>query len=454
MRGESLHIIDHGAVGDGLTVNTQIIQECIDTCSRQGGGKVIIEDGVYICGSLYLKSNVTLEVTASATLLANPRIEDYGTNTHHNRYRNESDMDRCWIYAEDQENINITGSGEINGNGEAFPNSGREERPMMFRFLRCKNIHLTGLKLYNAAAWTTAFLDSSYIWVSEVDIKNEKRYNGDGLDFDGCSHVFVSGCTITGTDDNLCLQASSKEYPVENVHISNCEFTSLCAAIRIGLKSVGDIKNVVITNCTMKNVWREGIKVECTEGGNITDIAVTNIIMKNVSRPLFVLLNNRFLPEDLGSSVELMNMPVIGTMKRLLFSNLLCTDEEEMKTPHYRFGKDIMGAPWFNGIRIDAEDNHKIEDVVLENIRYTSIGGVLKKDIPKEYPAVLDRLLDPEGESSENYYPDWSRSAFMDIRNVKTLYLSNLGFQSLYKDERPAYIIENSTLLKEDVFIL
>ena len=107
-----------------------------------------------------------------------------------------------------------------------------------------------------------------------MDIRNEKRYNGDGLDFDGCSHVFVSDCSIRGTDDNLCLQA--------------------------GLKSIGDISDVVISSCTMKNVWREGIKVECSEGGSITDITVNNLTMKNVSRPIFLLLNNRFLPDDLG----------------------------------------------------------------------------------------------------------------------------------------------------------
>ena len=165
------------------------------------------------------------------------------------------------------------------------------------RFLHCRNIRLSHLRLYDAAAWTTAFLDSSWIWVDGVDIRNEKRYNGDGLDFDGCSHVFVSNCSIRGTDDNLCLQAGSREYPVEDVHITGCSFSSLCAAIRIGLKSIGDISDVVISSCTMKNVWREGIKVECSEGGSITDITVNNLTMKNVSRPIFLLLNNRFLPD-------------------------------------------------------------------------------------------------------------------------------------------------------------
>ena len=43
---------------------------------------------------------------------------------------------------------------------------------------------------------------------------------------------------------------------------------------------------MVISNCTMRNIWREGIKLECTEGGSITDILVENVTMHNVRRPI------------------------------------------------------------------------------------------------------------------------------------------------------------------------
>ncbi|MFR5076247.1 MAG: hypothetical protein ACLTDG_12595 [Lachnospiraceae bacterium] len=43
----------------------------------------------------------------------------------------------------------------------------------------------------NDAAWTTCFLDSEYIWVHGVD-PEMKNANGDGLDFDGCRHVWIT----------------------------------------------------------------------------------------------------------------------------------------------------------------------------------------------------------------------------------------------------------------------
>ncbi len=442
----------YGAIGDGISNNTGIIQECINRCSQLGGGTVVIDDGQYLAGTIFLKNNVFLEITESAMLIASPNIEDYSQNTHHNRYRNEKDMDYCFIYAEDQTNIGIKGKGKILGNAESFPNEGSICRPMMIRLLRCQNVHIEDIRLYDAAAWTTAFLDSSYIWVKNVWIKNDKRYNGDGLDFDGCSHVFVEGCSITGTDDNLCLQSSSQKYPVEEIHISNCEFSSICAAIRIGLKSIGTIKNVVISNCTMKNVWREGIKIECTEGGNISDILVNNVVMNNVRRPIFTILNNRFEEKGLGSSVELEKMPNIGKMENLIFSNIIVTDDEEMRNIHYRFNQDVMGEPRFNGIRFDAEKMHKIENVSLQNIKYKTIGGVKQSEIPDTYPEVLDMIYHTGEETVENYYPDWSRATYLDLRNIDGLYISNMQLETMKKDERIPYIIENCNVLKQEIF--
>lgn len=443
----------YGAKADGKTKDTKAIQNAIDDCHQAGGGRVILEHGVYVSGTLYLKSGVYLEIAPSATLMASPDIADYGQDTHHNRYRNEKDLDRCFIYAQDAKNIGLTGFGEINGNAEAFPNEGSIYRPMMIRMLRCQNVRLENLKLYNSAAWTTAFLDSRYIWIKGLDIRNEKKYNGDGLDFDGSSHVWISDCFIKGTDDNLCLQSSSEAYPVEEIHITNCSFTSICAAIRIGLKSIGTIRNVVITNCTMKNVYREGIKIECTEGGSITDILIQNIGMYSVRRPVFILLNNRFELDGFGTSVELEKTPHIGTMKRITISNVTAVDGEEMKKINYRFKDDVMGSPKFNGIRVDANADHPIEDLTLDHIRYQCVGGVSKAEIPACYPPVVDRLTEPEAESSENYYPDWSRAAFLDIRNVKRLALTGLVFFAEKEDEREPYIIENCDCLSTDIIV-
>ena len=91
----------YGAVADGCTKDTAAVQAAIDAAAAQGG-TVRLEGGIFVCGTLYLKSNVALEITNSATLLASPDIADYGTDTHHNRYRNEPELDRCFLFAQDR----------------------------------------------------------------------------------------------------------------------------------------------------------------------------------------------------------------------------------------------------------------------------------------------------------------------------------------------------------------
>jgi hypothetical protein len=81
----------------------------------------------------------------------------------------------------------------------------------------------------------------------------------------------------------------------------------------------------------------------------------------------------------------------------------------------------------------------------LRDILYTFIGGVSASDIPDEYPVVVDIRKPHEDPVSGNYYPDWSRTAFADIRNVKNLVLNNVQFRILRHDDRPPFVIEGCT---------
>ena len=108
-------ISSYGAIGDGSTVNTETIQKVIDLCHGNGGGRVTVSDGVYMTGTIVLKSNVELHITANATLLGSPRCEDYPEfNKNHVIMENLPRWQSgCMIFAEECENIAISGSGKI-----------------------------------------------------------------------------------------------------------------------------------------------------------------------------------------------------------------------------------------------------------------------------------------------------------------------------------------------------
>src|SRR5688572_24047797 len=63
LRGASIYNIrDFGAKGDGKTLDTIAIQKAIDACNKDQGGTVLVPAGKFVCGTIELKSNVTLQL--------------------------------------------------------------------------------------------------------------------------------------------------------------------------------------------------------------------------------------------------------------------------------------------------------------------------------------------------------------------------------------------------------
>ena len=67
--GKDYKVIDFGAVGDGVTLNTEAIQSAIDHAHKQGDSKVIIPEGAFLTGSIHLLSGVELHIAEGAVLL-------------------------------------------------------------------------------------------------------------------------------------------------------------------------------------------------------------------------------------------------------------------------------------------------------------------------------------------------------------------------------------------------
>lgn len=71
------NIRDFGAVNDGTRLTSAAINQAIGMCHASGGGTVYVPAGIYLCGTVELKSNVTLFLEAGATLLGSKKLADY-----------------------------------------------------------------------------------------------------------------------------------------------------------------------------------------------------------------------------------------------------------------------------------------------------------------------------------------------------------------------------------------
>ena len=66
----------YGAKGDGATFDTEAVQKAIDACAADGGGRVVLEKGVFLVKPIMLKSGVDLHIARNARLSGLP----YGFN--------------------------------------------------------------------------------------------------------------------------------------------------------------------------------------------------------------------------------------------------------------------------------------------------------------------------------------------------------------------------------------
>src|SRR6266545_3101642 len=68
---------EFGAVGDGKSSATKQLQSAIDAAGKAGGGTVLVPAGQFVTGTLWMKSNVTLQIEAGATLLGSQEKQEF-----------------------------------------------------------------------------------------------------------------------------------------------------------------------------------------------------------------------------------------------------------------------------------------------------------------------------------------------------------------------------------------
>jgi polygalacturonase len=422
------NIKDLGAPSDTSIISTQYIQNAINQCHEKGGGMVVIPAGDFKTGTLVLKSNVILFLEPGATLWGSKNLADYQDLKPGFISLRTQTATKQLIYAENADNIGITGYGTINGQGKGFKKiSWNDEgitRPHLIRFIKCSNIIIENISLTNSGCWMQHYLACSFLKIKNVKVYNHNNFNNDGLDLDGCKNVTVSDFVSDSDDDGITLKSTSDE-KCENIAISNCVVSSHCNAIKLGTETNGGFKNISISNCVIKPSAKNdtvffgklngesALSLEIVDGGIMENIQVNGLNIEGTESPLFIRLGNRARPFKQGTTID-----YIGNIRDIQISNVL------IKNTSY-YGCSITGLP-----------EHPVENIKLSNIKFQQTGGVdlskISTDIPekpKDYPeATMFNTLPAYG-----FY----------IRHAQNITIENSDFCFENNDTRPVIYMDD-----------
>jgi polygalacturonase len=343
---KSFDITRFGAVGDGITMNTEAISKAIDECTQSGGGRVIIPAGIWLTGPIQLKSNVNLLIKKGAIVVFSKNFDDYPFISSF--YEGRKDYRAMpLIYANGAENIAITGKGIFNGSGEAWrpvkkfkmteiqwkelissggvlneradtwwpdqyayeasldPEKYRSQditdeerekykaffRPPLVQMVDCKVILIEGPIFQNSPNWGIHPLICTDMTVNDITVINPwYAQNGDGIDLESCDKVRITNSFFDVGDDAICLKSGrdkegrERAIPCQFVDIIKCTVLHGHGGFVVGSEMSGGVHDIWVSNCSFTGT-DIGLRFKSTRGrgGVVEKINIENIRMINIA---------------------------------------------------------------------------------------------------------------------------------------------------------------------------
>ena len=308
----------YGAVSDGETIATKAIQKAIDECARKGGGIVTFKPGVYLIGSIFLKSNVHLKIDKGVLIKGSQNFSDYPEID-----TRIAGIEMRWpaalINIINQKNVAVTGNGKVNAQGnfcwdkywamrKDYEAKGLRwivdydaKRVRTFLVQSSEDVTLKGLTFSNAGFWTVQLLYSKYLTVDGITIRNNEDGHGpstDGVDIDSSTWVLVQNSDIDCNDDNFCLKAGRDwdglrvNRPTEYVVIRKNLARKGAGLVTLGSETSGSIRHILAEDNNAKGTSNGFlIKSATTRGGTIEDIHFRNANMDSVGNAFSYTMN-------------------------------------------------------------------------------------------------------------------------------------------------------------------
>ena len=332
------------------------IRQAIAACHAAGGGRVVVPAGTFTTGAIHLKSNVNLHLSAGATLRFSANPADY-LPVVFTRWEGTECMNYSpFIYAFDQENIAVTGSGTLDGAAtfetwwawnkksagqptrqvaarnrllemadagvppeKRIMGEGSFLRPNFIQPYRCRNVLIEGVSIRNSPMWEVNPVLCTNVTVRGLSISSHGP-NNDGCDPESCRDVLIENCVFDTGDDCIAIKSGRNDdgrrvgVAAENIIIRGCTMKDGHGGVVIGSEISGGCRNVFVEDCTMDspNLDRAlRFKSNARRGGIIENIFMRRVSVGRVSEAILTVdlvyeegPNGKFPPTIRNVSLE------------------------------------------------------------------------------------------------------------------------------------------------------
>lgn len=325
--GGVYNVIDYGARGDGVSLDTAALRAALRAAAAAGGGAVLLPaPHVFLTGSVNLTSNVELRV--EGTLLASPSSDDGnyalveplawyggGQDAQQSGAREWSAVVRAW----GADNVSVTGGGVLDGNGGAPggwwacfhaapalapPPCRGFSRPQLVRFAHARGVRVENVTLRDSPAWTLHLANVTGARVAGVRVLAPAgEGNTDGVDVDCSSDVVVDGLYYAGGDDAVAIKSginflgrtygrATRDVLVRNLVVESGNGIAVGSEQSAGVENV-TFDGVLISTARLGLPIKHGpyMKSERGRGGVAAGVAFNNIRVEGVGFAIGLTLN-------------------------------------------------------------------------------------------------------------------------------------------------------------------
>jgi len=261
---QDFNIIDYGAVGDGKTDCTDAFRTAILECHASGGGHVIVPEGIYLTGAIHLKSNVNMHVTKNATILFSRNPQKY-LPVVYTRFEGVECINYSpLVYAYEEENIAITGSGALDGQAGTdawWPWKGNSNdgcNPESSKNVLIKN----------------SFFDTGDDCIA---IKSDRHADGRRMKV-ASENIVIQGCTMKDGHGGVVI-GSEMSGNCHNIYLSNVTSRKSKYAISMVGYERSPVTNFNLDNCGFDGV-QEGNMLRYYKSLNMKSVYINGQLQK------------------------------------------------------------------------------------------------------------------------------------------------------------------------------